>query len=130
MKKLFTEYWQEFDVQYIKKMYGAELPLFYFVIYWSWSLVFGHDICHGKNNTGGGSDFSDGFQHHFLCTASDSTVKADVSVSAGQSGAAKAGYGQISFPGGASYDGLHSRHGSGSIYGAGRTVLVSAYFME
>ena len=27
MKKLFTEYWQEFDVQYIKNMYGAELPL-------------------------------------------------------------------------------------------------------
>ena len=26
MKKLFTEYWQEFDVQYIKNMYGAELP--------------------------------------------------------------------------------------------------------
>ena len=51
-------------------------------------------------------------------------------MSAGQSGAAKAGYGQISFPGGASYDGLHSRHGSGNIYGAGRTVLVSAYFME
>ena len=24
MKKLFTEYWQEFDVQYIKNMYGAE----------------------------------------------------------------------------------------------------------
>lgn len=42
MKKLFTEYWQEFDVQYIKNMYGAELPLFYFVIYWSWSLVFGN----------------------------------------------------------------------------------------
>ena len=100
MKKLFTEYWQEFDLQYIKNMYGAELPLLYFVIYWSWSL------------------------------ASDSTVKADVSVSAGQSGAAKAGYGQISFPGGTSYDGLHSRHGSGSIYGAGRTVLVSSYFME
>ena len=37
MKKLFTEYWQEFDVQYIKNMYGAELPLLYFVIYWSWS---------------------------------------------------------------------------------------------
>ena len=42
MKKLFTEYWQEFDVQYIKNMYGAELPLLYFVIYWSWSLVFGN----------------------------------------------------------------------------------------
>ena len=28
MKKLFTEYWQEFDVQYIKNMYGAELALF------------------------------------------------------------------------------------------------------
>lgn len=42
MKRLFTEYWKEFDVQYIKNMYGAELPLFYFVIYWSWSLVFGN----------------------------------------------------------------------------------------
>lgn len=42
MKKLFTEYWQEFDVQYVKNMYGAELPLLYFVIYWSWSLVFGN----------------------------------------------------------------------------------------
>lgn len=42
MKKLFTEYWQEFDVQYIKNMYGAEPPLLYFVIYWSWSLVFGN----------------------------------------------------------------------------------------
>ena len=42
MKKLFTDYWQEFDVQYIKNMYGAELPLLYFVIYWSWSLVFGN----------------------------------------------------------------------------------------
>mgnify|MGYP000243692548 CR=1 FL=1 len=29
MKKLFTEYWQEFDVQYIKNMYGAEPPLLY-----------------------------------------------------------------------------------------------------
>ncbi len=42
MKKLFTEYWQEFDLRYIKNMYGVELPLFYFVIYWSWSLVFGN----------------------------------------------------------------------------------------
>ena len=42
MKKLFTEYWQEFDLRYIKNMYGAELPLLYFVIYWSWSLVFGN----------------------------------------------------------------------------------------
>ena len=33
MKKLFTEYWQEFDLRYIKNMYGAELPLLYFVIY-------------------------------------------------------------------------------------------------
>ena len=115
MKKLFTEYWQEFDVQYIKNMYGAELPLLYFVIYWSWSLVFGNAA---------GTDATS-----VTDPASDSTVKADVSVSAGQSGAAKAGYGQISFPGGASYDGLHSRHGSGSIYGAGRTVLVSSYFM-
>ena len=38
MKKLFTEYWQEFDLRYIKNMYGAELPLLYFVIYWNWSL--------------------------------------------------------------------------------------------
>ena len=30
MKKLFTEYWQEFDLRYIKNMYGVELPLFYF----------------------------------------------------------------------------------------------------
>lgn len=42
MKKLFTEYWQEFDLRYIKNMYGAELPLLYFVIYWNWSLVFGN----------------------------------------------------------------------------------------
>lgn len=42
MKKLFTEYWQEFDLRYIKNMYGVELPLLYFVIYWSWSLVFGN----------------------------------------------------------------------------------------
>ena len=27
MKKLFTEYWQEFDLRYIKNMYGVELPL-------------------------------------------------------------------------------------------------------
>lgn len=95
MKKLFTEYWQEFDVQYIKNMYGAELPLLY-----------------------------------FLYPASDSTVKADVSVSAGQSGAGKADYRKIPFQGGTAYDGVRGRHGSGGVYDAGRTVLVSSYFME
>ena len=130
MKKLFTEYWQEFDVQYIKNMYGAELPLLYFVIYWSWSLVFGNAA---------GTDATSVTEKIILAAAVifptvfsfiSFTLHPIVSVSAEQSGAAKAGYGQISFPGGASYDGLHSRHGSGSIYGAGRTVLVSSYFME
>ena len=65
MKKLFTEYWQEFDLRYIKNMYGVELPLLYFVIYWSWSLVFGNAAgtdatCYGKNNPGGSGYFSDG----------------------------------------------------------------------
>ena len=134
MKKLFTEYWQEFDLRYIKNMYGAELPLLYFVIYWNWSLVFGNaagtDICHGENNTGGSGYFSDGFQLYFLYPASDSTVKADVSVSAGQSGAGKADYRKIPFQGGTAYDGVRGRHGSGGVYDAGRTVLVSSYFME
>ena len=134
MKKLFTEYWQEFDVQYIKNMYGAELPLLYFVIYWSWSLVFGNAA---------GTDATSVTEKiilaavvifpmvfSFLYLASDSTVKADVSVSAGQSGAGKADYRKIPFQGGTEYGGVRGRHGSGSIYGAGRTVLVSAYFME
>ena len=94
MKKLFTEYWQEFDLRYIKNMYGVELPLFYFVIYWSWSLVFGNAA---------GTDATSVTEKIILAAA-------------------------VIFP--TVFSGLHSRHGSGSIYGAGRTVLVSAYFME
>lgn len=35
MKKLLIEYWQEFDVRYIKKIYAESIPLLYFVIYWN-----------------------------------------------------------------------------------------------
>ena len=35
MKKLFTEYWQDFDLRYIKNMFDAVLPLLYFVIYFN-----------------------------------------------------------------------------------------------
>ena len=82
-----------------------------------------------KNNPGGSGYFSDGFsfisytlhpialsKQMYLCPLAVRSGKAD--------------YRKIPFQGGTAYDGLHSRHGSGSVYDTGRTVLVSAYFME
>ena len=64
MKKLFTEYWQEFDVQYIKNMYGASAALFCHLLelesgFWKCGRD-GCNICYGKNNPGSSRDFSDG----------------------------------------------------------------------
>ncbi len=66
MKKLFTEYWQEFDVQYIKKYVWsrASAALFCHLLelesgFWKCGRD-GCNICYGKNNPGGSGYFSDG----------------------------------------------------------------------
>ena len=71
MKKLFTEYWQEFDLRYIKNMYGFfEYGLWLVFEKKSGELIGRAGIeasgkrkttrVSGENNTGGSGYFSDG----------------------------------------------------------------------
>ena len=132
MKKLFTEYWQEFDLRYIKNMYGAELPLLYFVIYWNWSLVFGNAAgtdttsVTGKIILAAAVIFPTVFSFISYPLHPIALSKQMYLCPLGSQERERLIIGKYRFR-----VGLHMTVCvAGGVYDAGRTVLVSSYFME